>query len=410
MNKFILFYEIIILILKSLHLFIFIQSKKIIFSEEGIPKPNKTNGIMHFINCGKADSILVEQNGRYGLIDASRPHLGATDIVESISIGAEESPDNSAQAVVNYLTHLGIDHLDFVLVTHAHIDHIGGMPQIAYHFVNKNTKFIFKKYRINREDNKMYFNPAYNSMKAKGAQLIELIDEKYEFDFGDMHFELININNQKHYSENHNSIGTIVTYKSKRIFLAADFEVGNELIYKDQIGKIDMLKLPHHGTDSSSFEFLNTTRPNYTVITNNEFPNYAIIPTSILQQIFKGKVYYVGGVSTTSENVATSAIRLYLSENVLDNSEKTKYFLYLENTGGNIDTGKDLNGLKTYQSYTFYFKNGKIITGLQILKGVNGKCRYYFEPDGHMVKDVCLTLEEKSYCFDNNGCCYDIKY
>ena len=182
----------------------------------------------------------------------------------------------------------------------------------------------------------------------------------------------------------------------------------NELIYKDLIGKIDFLKLSHHGTGSSSFEFLNTTRPNHTVITNNEIPNYFIIPTSILQQIFGGKVYYVGGVSTTSENVVTSAIRLYLSQNILDNSKETKYFLYLENFGININTGKDLNGFKKYQSYTFYFENGKILTGLQILEGENGKCRYYFEADGHMIKDACLTLEEKSYCFDNKGCCYDI--
>ena len=328
--------------------------------------------------------------------------------MEIISKGAEESPDNSTQAVVNYLNHLGITHLDFVLVTHAHIDHIGGIPQIAYHFVDKNTKFLYKKYRVNKEDNKVYFNPAYNSMKAKGAQLIALTNEKYEFDFGDMHFELININNHKNYTENQNSIGSIITYKNKRIFLAADFEVENELIYKYLIEKIDFLKLQHHGTGSSSFEFLNTTRPNYTVITNNEIPNYVIIPTSILQQIFGGKVYYVGGVSTTSEDVATSSIRLYLSQNILDKSEETKYFIYLENTGDNIDTGKDLNGFKTYQSYTFYFENGKILTGLQILEEENSKCRYYFEEDGHMIKDACLTLEEKSYCFDNKGCCYDI--
>ena len=131
--------------------------------------------------------------------------------MESISIGAEESLDNSSQALLNYLTHL-----DFGLVTHAHIDYIGGIPQIAYHFVNKNTKFIFKKYRVNRENNKMYFNPAYNSMQIKGAQLIELANGKYEFDFGDTHFELINIYNQKHYSENYNSIGAIVTLKSKK--------------------------------------------------------------------------------------------------------------------------------------------------------------------------------------------------
>ena len=394
-----------------LYLFIFIQSKKIIFLEEDIPKANKTNGIIHFINCGRADSILIEQNGRYGLIDASRPYSGAKDVVESAGKGAEKSPDRSAQAVVNYLNHLGITHLDFILSTHAHSDHIGGMPQIAYHFVDKNTKFLYKKYRVNKENNEVYFNAAYNSMEAKGAQLIDLTDQKYEFDFGDMHFELINTNihkKEEKSGENQNSIGAIVTYKNKRIFLAADLEVEDDLIYKDQIGKIDMLKLSHHGTGSSSFEFLNTTRPNYTVITNYEIPSYVITPTAILQQIFGGKVYYVGGVSTTSEDVATSAIRLYLSENALDSSEETKYFLYLENTGDNIDTGTNLNGFKTYQSYTFYFENGKILTGLLILEGENGKCRYYFEPDGHMVKDTCLTLDEKSYCFDSNGCCNDI--
>jgi len=394
-----------------LYFFIFIQSKKIIFLEEGIPKANKTNGIIHFINCGRADSILIEQNGRYGLIDASRPYSGAKDVVESAGKGAEKSPDRSAQAVVNYLNHLGITHLDFILSTHSHSDHIGGMPQIAYHFVDKNTKFLYKKYRVNKENNEVYFNAAYNSMEAKGAQLIDLTDQKYEFDFGDMHFELINTNihkKEEKSGENQNSIGAIVTYKNKRIFLAADLEVEDDLIYKDQIGKIDMLKLSHHGTGSSSFEFLNTTRPNYTVITNYEIPSYVITPTAILQQIFGGKVYYVGGVSTTSEDVATSAIRLYLSENALDSSEETKYFLYLENTGDNIDTGTNLNGFKTYQSYTFYFENGKILTGLLILEGENGKCRYYFEPDGHMVKDTCLTLDEKSYCFDSNGCCNDI--
>ena len=78
-----------------LYLFIFIQSKKIIFLEEEIPKTNKTNGIIHFINCGRADSILIEQNGRYGLIDTCKPYLGITDIVESPSKDGEENPDRS---------------------------------------------------------------------------------------------------------------------------------------------------------------------------------------------------------------------------------------------------------------------------------------------------------------------------
>ena len=38
--------------------------------------------------------------------------------------------------------------------------------------------------------------------------------------------------------------------------------------------------------------------------------------------------------------------------------EEKNYYLYFENTGGNQDIG-DLNGLQTYQGYTFYFKKGK---------------------------------------------------
>lgn len=52
-------------------------------------------------------------------MQACRPYLGAIDIIESTSKGAEESPDNSTQAVVNYFNYLGITLLDFVLITHA---------------------------------------------------------------------------------------------------------------------------------------------------------------------------------------------------------------------------------------------------------------------------------------------------
>ena len=178
-----------------------------------------------------------------------------------------------------------------------------------------------------------------------------------------MHFKLINTNihkKEEKRGENQNCIGTIVTYKNKRIFLASDLLIKEDLIYKDYIGKIDVLKMSHHVHSTSSFELLNITRPNYTIITNDEINKNSTIPIPILQQRFGGKVYYVGGVSTTKEEVATSEIRLILSENFLDNSEETKYFLYLENSGVNIDQREDLNGFNKYQSYTFYFTNGKI--------------------------------------------------
>ena len=303
-----------------IHLFIFIQSKQIEF-----PKANKIKGIIHFINCGRSDSILIEQNKRFGLVDASYAYSGERDIVEWAGKGGVKDPDKSVQAVVNYLNYLGVTHLDFIIATHAHPDHIGGMPQIAYHFVDKRTKYYYKKFRISIYKNDAYYKKVYNSMKKKGAQLIDVTGKKYEFDFEDMHFELLNTDihkKEEKRGENQNCIGTLITYKNKRIFLAADLEITEDLKYKDYIGKIDALKMAHHGGSYSSFEFLNATRPKYTIITNRKVPNFAIIPINILQQMFGGKVYYVGGVSTTSKDVATSAIKLYIYEKLFENSKK----------------------------------------------------------------------------------------
>ena len=383
-----------------------IEGKKISFLEKDAEKPKgKVQGVIHFINCGRADSILIEQNGRYGLIDSSNPYAGAEDVVEPAGKRAEKSPDRSAQAVVNYLENLEVKHLDWILSTHAHSDHIGGMPQIAYHFVDEGTKFLYKEYRKNREDNTELFQAAINSMKKKGATLIDLTDKKYGFDFGEMHFELINTNihnKEEKSGENQNSIASIVTFGDKKIFLAADLEIADDLIYKDQIGKVDVLKMSHHGFGDNSFEFLSTVRPNYSIIMNYEFPKYILVPAAFLQQIVGGEIYYTGGVSTTTEDVENSAIRLYLYEDTSDDSEDKKYSLYFENTGGNQDIGDTLDGLQTYRDFTFYFEKGKIVTGLQTIEGES--CQYYFGDDGYMIKDDCVTIDEQELCFDENGC------
>ena len=45
---------------------------------------------MHFIDCGRSDSILIEQNIRYGLIDVRRQYSTTKDIVKSAGKGTEK--------------------------------------------------------------------------------------------------------------------------------------------------------------------------------------------------------------------------------------------------------------------------------------------------------------------------------
>ena len=61
-------------------------------------------------------------------------------------------------------------------------------------------------------------------MEEKGATLIGVTDKKYEFDFGEMHFQLINTNihkKEEKSGENMNSIASMIT-GDKRIFLVVD--------------------------------------------------------------------------------------------------------------------------------------------------------------------------------------------
>ena len=78
---------------------------------------SNNRNIVHFIKCGSADSILIESNGKYGLIDSSNPYKDIKNEVEPVqideSIGERNQwstiPDESVQAVINYLDYLIIN-------------------------------------------------------------------------------------------------------------------------------------------------------------------------------------------------------------------------------------------------------------------------------------------------------------
>ena len=66
-----------------------------------------TDFAVHFIDVGQGDSTLIQANGKYMLID-----------------GGERGSETT---VVKYLNRLGVEHLDIVVATHPHSDHIGGL-------------------------------------------------------------------------------------------------------------------------------------------------------------------------------------------------------------------------------------------------------------------------------------------
>ena len=226
---------IIILILTSLAFFSNPIKEKINNFTAKIEKKTK----IHFIGTGASDCFLIESNGHYGLIDSSNPPFN-----DGTSRAIVSNEKYTVTHVVEYLDRIGVKKLDFIIATHSHSDHLGGMRIIAQKYVDNNTKYYYRTYIETTDDeahpdwdNRGYYTRAINAMKEKGAEFIEVTNKEPSFKLGDFTIKLYNTEpvsvsetNERGMSrgENKNSIVTLVTYKDKRVLLTADMEKEDE--------------------------------------------------------------------------------------------------------------------------------------------------------------------------------------
>lgn len=78
--------------------------------------------------------LLIESQGKLCLIDSGNPE----------SFGTTTYPGADRKKVADYIKSIGGTHLDCIIGTHAHSDHIGGIPQIVNEgLVDSNTKYYY---------------------------------------------------------------------------------------------------------------------------------------------------------------------------------------------------------------------------------------------------------------------------
>lgn len=211
-----------------------------------------------FLDVGQGDSILIHSKDKTMLVD--------TGGVMNYSREKWQERKNK-KSLTNYVTipvlkKLGIRKIDYLVLTHGDFDHMGEALK------------LIKQYRV--ED--IYLNQGnFNLLEKKVIKKyrhVYQIREKEEIVLGNINIVQIN----KEFSdENDSSSVLLMYYKNKKILLTGDASKKSEeyILNKYNIGKIDVLKIGHHGSKTStSDELLEELRPSLAIIScgkNNRF-------------------------------------------------------------------------------------------------------------------------------------------
>lgn len=216
---------------------------------------------VYFLDVGQADSILIKSNNEYMLIDGGN--------------------NNDGPLLVKYFQSLGIKEFKYIVGTHPHEDHIGGLDDVIKNFTIDN----------------IYIPDAMTTTKTF-EDLLDSIDEKnltYKVPKINSTFPLGNANLKVIYTGtdtsdlNNTSIVLKLTYQDISILLTGDATSKTEKKILNKDINSTVLKVGHHGSKYSSTEsFLKKVNPKYAIISvgkNNIYNHPATITINKLEKL-----------------------------------------------------------------------------------------------------------------------------
>jgi competence protein ComEC len=211
------------------------------------PSPSASSGApnslqVYFIDVGQGDAEILRYGNSTMLIDAGT--------------------NASTNSLISDIRSLGINRFDFVVATHPHEDHIGGLDAVIDQFPI--DKIIMPKVAANTNT----FEEVLKSIHNEGLTVTAPVSGS-SFNLGPAVCSIIAPNSQKYEELNNYSIVIRVVHGNNSFLFPGDAQVATqeEMLSLGYSLKSDVLKIAHHGSESSnSLKFLGAVSPRYAVI------------------------------------------------------------------------------------------------------------------------------------------------
>lgn len=269
-----------------------------------VPKSLK----IHFVDVGQGDCTVLQTSGGKNII---------------IDGGNNQKYDYGKNVVVPYLLDRKIKTIDYLMVSHFDSDHCGGLFEVVRELKVKNI--IIGKQESSYDNCEKFLelakNKKVNVIVVETGNIIKI--DKYT------HFEILWPDSKKMFNDsnngiNNNSITARLVYGNFTMLFTGDIEeLAEEEIVKmyqnSDILDVDILKVAHHGSKSSSIdEIVEKITPKISLVGVGKDNNYGHPNKDVLERL---------------QNIGSKCFRTDLNGEisiVVNKKEKIKIKKYIE--------------------------------------------------------------------------------
>ena len=264
-----LYYVFLILIIKKkrvikiffIILIVFLYSKPIINNNTSIYFLDVNQGDSTLIVTSKNKSILIDSGGKMNYD------------VEEWKIRNKEF-NLMKDSLIPFYKSIGLKRINYLFFSHGDYDHIGYSKELISNFKVDNIYI--------NNDNVNYYEKEINGIKFNNKYL--KIDN----------VEIYSLNDKLYDNENDNSLVLLIMIDGYKLLFMGDAtsKVENDLVEKYNLKNIDILKVGHHGSNTSSgINFIKTINPKYSIISVGKNNKYGHPNKEVLENLKESKIY-----------------------------------------------------------------------------------------------------------------------